>query len=52
MSHRLGGSSLLPVGGGGGGGRGGGRQPFCWGIIFKILVGFGRSFSHKRALPS
>ena len=26
-------------------------QPFCWGFIFKILIGFGGSFLDKRALP-
>ena len=45
----VGGSSLLPVEGEG---RGGWREAaILLGIIFKILVGFRRSFSHKRALP-
>ena len=34
---------------GGGGGREG--QPFCLGVIFKILIGFGWPYSDKRVLP-
>ena len=26
-------------------------QLFCWGLIFKILIGFGDSFSDKGVLP-
>ena len=38
------------VGGGGGGGGGGGERPSCWGVIFKIVIGFGELCADKGSL--
>ena len=32
------------------GGGGGGERPSCWGVIFKIVIGFGELCSDKGSL--
>ena len=50
MWYNFGASRLIPVRRRCGGG-GGVEWPFWWGVIFKTLICFGRSFSDKETSP-
>lgn len=51
MWYNFGASHLIPVRRRCGGGGGEVEWLFWWGVIFKTLIGFGRSFSDKETSP-